>query len=294
MKTYLDCIPCFIRQTLDAVRVATTDPALHELALREILKAAGEVDFSLPPPLMGHRIHHLIRTLTNVPDPYKLLKDQYNTYVLGLYPALKELVEGSPGPIETAARLAIAGNIIDFGATIKVDQSIVDKTIESSLGDKLFGSMAEFQAAVNSAGRILYIGDNAGEIVFDRLLIEQLPTERVTFVVRGGPVINDVTMADAMDTGMTELVKVIDNGSDVQGIILEECSEEFRQSFAKADLVIAKGQGNYETLSGVEKPIFFLLKSKCSVVAGHIGCDLGSMVIGRIEDFKPQELNHHV
>jgi len=93
---------------------------------------------------------------------------------------------------------------------------------------------------------------------------------------------------------MTDLVEVIDTGSDVQGVIFEECSDEFRRSFDRADLVISKGQGNYETLSGIKKSIFFLLKAKCPVVARHIGCELGSMVAGRTEDFTPQELTHHV
>jgi uncharacterized protein with ATP-grasp and redox domains len=294
MKTYHDCVPCFIRQTLDAARAATPDQEVHEAALREILKAAVGMGFTRPPPVMGQRIQHLIQALTGVSDPFKGIKDQYNRYALGLYPDLKELVEKSSGPFETAARLAIAGNIIDFGADIEVNPSIVDNTISSSLKERVFGSLAPLQAAVKSAGQILYVGDNAGEIVFDRLLIEQLPAGKVTFVVRGGPVVNDATMADAEDTGMTDLVKVIDTGSDMQGIIFEECSDEFRRSFDRADLIVSKGQGNYETLSNIKKPIFFLLKAKCPVVARHIGCDLGSMVAGRAEDFTPQELTHHV
>jgi len=111
------------------------------------------------------------------------------------------------------------------------------------------------------------------------LLIEQLPAEKVTVVVKARPVINDATMEDAKVAGLTEIVEVIDNGSDVPGTILESCSQTFRNRFAKADLIIAKGQGNYETLSDVEKNIFFILKAKCSVIAKDLGCEVGEMIL---------------
>jgi uncharacterized protein with ATP-grasp and redox domains len=139
---------------------------------------------------------------------------------------------------------------------------------------------------VNQAEKILDLADNAGEIVFDRLLIEQLPTEKVTLVVKGEPVINDATMEDAKVAGLTEIVKVIDNGSDAPGTIMESCSQRFLEHFEDSDLVIAKGQGNYETLSRVDKNIFFILKAKCPVIARDLGCKVGEMIIRRNEAFK--------
>ena len=133
--------------------------------------------------------------------------------------------------------------------------------------------------SLSSAQSILYLGDNTGEIVFDQLLIQQLPMDRVTFVVRGKPIINDATMTDAVNTGMTNLVKVIDNGDDAPGTVLEACSDRFKRVYQDADIVIAKGQGNYETLSNSDKKIFFLLKAKCAVVAEHIGCNVGDSVV---------------
>ena len=121
--------------------------------------------------------------------------------------------------------------------------------------------------------------DNAGEIVFDRLLIEQLPAENITVVVRGKPVINDAMMEDASIAGLPQIVEVINNGSDAPGTILESCSEKFRHRFEKADLIIAKGQGNYETLSDVDKNIFFLLKVKCPVIAEHLGCEIDAIIL---------------
>ena len=121
------------------------------------------------------------------------------------------------------------------------------------------------------------------EIVFDRLLIEQLPREKVTLVVRGAPVSNDATMIDAEDTGLTKLLEVIDNGSDAPGTILDDCSHAFRERFDSADLIIAKGQGNYESLSEVEKDIYFLLKAKCPVIARDLGCEVGCVGPAAIE-----------
>ena len=199
--------------------------------------------------------------------------------MLRYYPKLKRQIESSSNSLETAIRLAIAGNVIDFGVTTEIDQSVVYGAIKSAMANQLFGDMSALCDAIYSAKKILYLGDNAGEIVFDRLLIEQLPIDRVTFVVRGSPVINDVTVDDARITGMTDFVHVIDNGSDAPGTILKECSDTFRQQFDGSDLVIAKGQGNYETLSDVEKNIFFIFKAKCPVIAGNVGCELGKFVI---------------
>ncbi len=279
METNFDCIPCFIRQTIEAVRFATTDENIHELVLREVLYAASKMDMKKSPPVMGQYIHRLIRKYSGSPDPYKKVKDRFNQYALELYPALKEIIENSPDKFDTAARMAIAGNIIDFGVNNKIDSTIIKKNIEKSLSEKLFGSVTHLQEAVNAAETILYIGDNTGEIVFDRLLIGQLPKGKVIYAVRGSPVINDATIADAVYTAMTDMVRVIDNGSDAPGCILEECSSTFRQYFFDADLIIAKGQGNFETLSDVNKNIFFLLKAKCPVIARHIGCELGNAVI---------------
>jgi uncharacterized protein with ATP-grasp and redox domains len=132
---------------------------------------------------------------------------------------------------------------------------------------------------MNSAKKILYLVDNTGEIFFDKLLIQQMPNDKMTFVVRGYPVINDATLIDAKIAGLTEMVEVIDNGSDAPGTILEDCSKEFLRHFSDADLIIAKGQGNYETLSNSNKCIFFILKAKCPVIARDIGCEIGSLVI---------------
>ncbi|GAI33305.1 unnamed protein product, partial [marine sediment metagenome] len=244
MRTYFDCIPCFVRQVLDSVRMTTDDEQIQEKVLREALYLGSKMDLSQSPPAMAQKIHRFIREITGVKDPYLEVKNRFNKLGLRMYPELKQQVETSADPLETAVRLAIAGNIIDFGVNSVVEQSQVEKTIAESLTEPLdMEAMEEFRDATSQAEDILYLGDNAGEIVFDRLLIEQLPYEKITFAVKGGPILNDATIEDAQIVGLTDIVNVIDNGSDAPGTILESCSEAFRRRFDKSDLIIAKGQG---------------------------------------------------
>ena len=286
MRTYFDCIPCFIRQALNAARLATDDEQIHEKVVREVLRLAADLDMSQSPPSIGQQIHRLIRELVGKDDPYRKIKKRFNNLALILYPELRKQIVDSDDRLETAIRLAIAGNIIDFGVNNSLEESHVKEAISDSLSGYLDPKQIQgFKDAVNAAEKILYLADNAGEIVFDRLLIEQLPCEKVTVVVKGKPVINDATMEDAGVAGLTRIVEVIDNGSDAPGTILESCSEEFRRRFAEADLIIAKGQGNYETLSDVEKDMFFILKAKCPVIARDLGCEVGEMILRKSESF---------
>ena len=281
MKTYFECIPCLLRQTLEASRLTTDDETIHEQMLRKVLRSASEMNLRESPPLMAQRIHRLIRQMTGDNDPYRDIKDRFNHFALELYPELKERIKQSRKPLDMAIRLAIAGNIIDSGVNHHINETLVHNAIEHALTAPLAGDPEEFREAVSKAKDILYLADNAGEIVFDRLLIEQMPLEKITLVVKGSPIINDACLADARATGIADLVEVIDNGSDAPGTILAECSEKFKRRFENADLIIAKGQGNYETLSDVKKDIFFVLKAKCPVIAHHIGCEVGSLVFLR-------------
>ena len=279
MKTFLDCVPCIIRQTLDSVRLATPDEAVHQRVLREVLRTAAEMDPRKTPPEMAQWVHRRIREHVGQGDPYRQIKDRFNRMALKLYPTLRQWVEESNRPMETAVRLAIAGNVIDLGVYARLSESQVRESVTHALSASFDADMDEFSRAVSEAERIFYLTDNAGEIVFDRLLIERMPPGKLTVGVRGFPVINDATMTDAEDTRITELAEVIDNGSDAPGTILGDCGKPFVDCFNKADLVISKGQGNYETLSEVDKDIYFLLKVKCPVIARDIGCEMDSLVL---------------
>jgi len=295
MKIYLDCIPCFIRQSLDAARHATDDVNIHEKVVCGVLGLANNLDMSQSPPIIGQKIHRLIRELVGVDDPYHGVKQQFNNIALKLYSKMRHLVIESEDPLETAVRLAIAGNIIDFGVKSQLQEEELEETINKCLSEVFSGSRIEdFRSAINEAENILYLADNAGEIVFDRLLIEQLPIEKITVAVKGSPVINDATMQDAEIAGLPKIVEVIDNGSDAPGTILESCNQSFRNRFEKADLIIAKGQGNYETLSDVNKNIFFILKAKCPVISRNIGCEVGEMILQKTKAFKGEIKNARI
>jgi len=278
MKTALDCISCFIRQALEAARFITDDPVIHERIVRDVLRWSAEMDFAQPPPVVGQRIHRRLREVTGVDDPYRAVKDRFNRMAIEMLPDLSTQVQEATDPLYMALRLAIAGNVIDLGVNGDVEEDQVRRAIATTLHEPFHGDVEEFRRAVAEARTILYLADNAGEIVFDRLLIEQLPKERVTVAVRGRPVLNDATLADAETAGLPSLVEVIDNGSDAPGTILADCSEAFRRRFAEADLIIAKGQGNFETLSEEPDNIFFLFKAKCHVIADHVALPVGTHV----------------
>lgn len=281
MKTSLDCIPCFIRQALDAARLVSTDPADHERIVRDVLRWAGEMDLKQPPPVLGQRIHRRLREITGVDDPYRAAKEQQNRMVMGLLPDLKAEIESAEDPLTTAVRLSIAGNVIDMGVNSNLTESDVRQSVHQALSEPFSGEQNGFRQAIAEAQSILYLADNAGEIVFDRLLIEQLSPARITLAVRGAPVINDATLADVRAVGLHEIVEVIDNGSDAPGTILDDCSEEFRQRFNTAHLILAKGQGNFETLSDEPGNIYFLFKVKCPVIAAYVGLPVGTHVLAR-------------
>jgi uncharacterized protein with ATP-grasp and redox domains len=279
MKTALDCVPCILRQSLEAARMVSTDPVMHEQTLRSILQWAREMDLDQSPPALAQRLHRYLRGMTGVDDPYRRAKDQLNQLALELVPPFRAKVEADDDPLKLAARLAIAGNIMDMGVIGNLTEAEVRETMDQALHAPFFGELENFRQAVAEAKSILYLADNAGEIVFDRLLIEQLPRERVTLVVRGAPIINDVTLIDAQTVGLDQLVEVIENGSDAPGTILSDCSPEFRRHFSEADLIISKGQGNFETLSGEAGNIFFLFKVKCPMVAKLVGQPVGMQML---------------
>ncbi len=172
MRTHLDCIACLVRQTLDSVRFVTDDEQIHEQVIRKVLRQASYMDMSQSVPAIAQEIHRFVRDLVGQGDPYRKVKEWSNDLALELYPDLKALVETSKDPLETAVRLAIAGNIIDFGAGISLQQSDVEKAVDDCLtADIDKTQLVYFQNAVAEAKDILFLADNAGEIVFDRLLI---------------------------------------------------------------------------------------------------------------------------
>lgn len=278
MKTSLECVPCFARQALDAVAEAIDDPVRREPLLRRLLREIAEADWSDSPPAIAQRLHRAIRRELGDPDPYRDVKTRMNQMAARLVPEMRARIAAHPDPREAAVRVAIGGNLLDVGAKTQIAAEELPAHLETIWTQPLRGDLEGLFLAAERARSILFLADNAGEIFFDRLLIERLPAEKITLAVRGSPVLNDATAEDAKAAGLPDVVPVLGNGSDAPGTILENCSAEFRDEFGRADLVIAKGQGNYETLSDVDKPIYFLFTVKCPLVAERVGEPVGSLV----------------
>jgi uncharacterized protein with ATP-grasp and redox domains len=279
MRTYLDCFPCFLQQALRAARQATDDPVTIKQVLDEVGRMLGSIPMQSPPPQTGAWIYQKVSRITGNPDPYRELKQTSIARALALYPELKQRVADSPDPLLTAIRVAIAGNVIDFGVNRVFD-------LEADVADVLEKDFAvcddlEFRAALDRAEDVLYLGDNAGETVFDRVLIETIG-KKVTYVVRGAPIINDATYEDAVQSGLDRVASIVSSGLTAPGTLLEQCSDDFRDRFQQAGFIISKGQGNYEGLSGQNEPVFFLLKAKCPVISRDIGVDQDAILLKRL------------
>ena len=282
MKLNLDCIPCFLRQALQAVRFISDDEDLHQKVLREVAEELLESNWNATPPELAHKVHRIVKRLTNESDPYKKAKRESNNSVLKMYPALKKHIEESNDPLRTAVRLAIAGNIIDFGP---LQDFNLEKTIKEVLSRTFsVDDYEQLKEKILNAKTLLYFADNAGEIVFDKLLVETIlkikNLEKIRFAVKGGPIINDATIEDAKYIRLSNLpnVEFLEMSNGEPGKWPERNSQTVKKWIIKYDLVISKGQGNYEGLSE-HNGLFFLLIAKCPVIASDLGVKVGDIIL---------------
>jgi len=282
MKVNLDCIPCFQRQALQAVRFISDDETLQERVLREVTKKLLESNWDSTPPELAHQVHSIVKRITNENDPYKEVKKESNDLVLKIYPELKEKVKKSRDPLRTAVRLAIAGNIIDFGV---VQEFNLEKTIRGVLKKKFaIDDYEKLKEKLEDAETLLFFVDNAGEIGLDKLLVETFletkKLEKISFVVKGGPIINDATLEDAVYMGLDGLPNseflTISNGAVGTGPA--RSSQTVKRWIKDHDLVISKGQGNYEGLSE-HNGLFFMLMVKCPIIASDLGVEVGDIIL---------------
>jgi len=281
MELNLDCIPCFQRQALQAARFVSDDKWLQERVLRGSMKKLLELNWDSNPSEMANEVHKMVRRLTNVKDPYNRVKKDSNDLVLELYPMLRTMVEESNEPLKAAIRMAIAGNIIDFGALREFD---LEKTIQEVYGMQFaIDDYEKLKEKIKSAEKLLFFTDNSGEIGFDRLLIETMlkgkSFERIGLVVKGGPIINDATLEDAlyMDLDKLSNVKFLTISNGEAGTGPKRSSKEVGEWINAYDLVISKGQGNYEGLSEFNG-IFFALIVKCQIVASDLGVNVENII----------------
>lgn len=279
MHTHPECLPCFMKQAqFAAQRADGTDPDLEFRTIQHAaVTALPLAQMAQTPAENATRVFRAATEFLGVADPYAAEKRRYNDRALGVADTLRAYIAGSPDPLAAAVKVAALGNVLDLNIIADVDiNTLVDEARSVTWGIDHF---ARFQQDVNAAQRILILGDNAGEIVFDRLLIETLPPGAVTYAVKSGPIANDVLLADAEQVDMQAVAQVIETGSDYFGTPLERCSPAFRAAFDAADVIISKGMANIETLSEVDANLYFILKVKCPVVAAQIGAQHGDLVL---------------
>lgn len=280
MKAYLDCVICQQRQALRLLRLATKDHHLHEKVLRQVMDHLSKAEWDADPMTISKATYEMITQATGNSDPYKELKYQSNQEILECYPELRERIQTSEDPLLTACRLAVAGNIMDFGAK---EHFNIQETIQHVLEtDFAINHYDGFKTSLHNASSLLLFADNAGEIVFDKLLLETIlqhyPLCKLTVVVKKLPIINDATMEDVRQIGLTELPNidfrlVNTNGNEHSAWILPEVTTWIQHH----DVVIAKGQANYEVLSDLQG-IYFLLIAKCGIVADDTGTYNGALI----------------
>lgn len=282
MKINLDCVLCFQRQALQAARFVTNDEKLTAQILRTVMKELLDIDWHKTPPEMAHRIHKIVRNLTNKKDPYKKIKKKSNDLVLKLYPEIKRKIEASNDPLKTAILFSIAGNIIDYGALEKVN---LKKVLKEDIKKKIdFSNYKKFKNKLKTSKSLLFFVDNAGEIGFDKLLIETMlknsKLDKIRIVVKSGPIINDATLEDVNYMSFNSLPNIefwtVSNGENKTAP--KRNSPIVRKWIKNHDFVISKGQGNYEGLSEYDD-IFFLLMAKCPLIANHLHVNINDLVL---------------
>jgi len=277
VRTYLDCYPCLLRQALSASRMVTDDESAQHDVMTDALALLQHLPPGATPPEIAFAVHRIVRDRLGASDPYREAKAESTRHALALYPRLKELVARSADPLDTAVRLSIAGNIIDFGVSDDVPDlwATVERVMAATLA---IDHMPRLRAALAHADHVLFLADNAGETVFDRVLIEELKPP-VLYAVKGAPVLNDATRDDALAAGLETCSTIVDNGSSAPGTVLDLCASEFRETFDNAPLILAKGQANYETLSESGPRVYCLLQAKCPVIATDLTCAVGGAIV---------------
>jgi damage-control phosphatase, subfamily I len=283
MKTDLECIPCIINQCVTTLKLTNCDEQTKIETINELMDILKKIDLDLPPANNSDIVYSLCREKTSVADPYLKLKKKYNKLALEFFPDLKDLVHESKDRLYAAIKIAAGGNIIDFGINVNKGKAIDFELIKHEIENVPFAidDYEKFKRDLNKAKKILYIADNAGEIFFDRILIKEIikQNKNVVLVVKSGPIINDATMEDAVFAGLDNLVKIVESGSAKIGLNLDHLSEEFLKEYKDSDMIISKGQGNFETLHSIDHNIYYILKAKCEKIARELGVNYLDVVL---------------
>lgn len=283
MKIHPDCRPCLIKQMETTARAAGADEeTVREVARQAALELERVWDSHLSPPAVSAPLYQFTGRLCGAEDPFLAVKVRYTHEALKLLPELERMVGEASDPFDAAVRVSIAGNVIDFGTGEHGETIDLDRTLSSFMEKSFYiDDSAALKEEVSGARTVLYIGDNAGETVFDRPLLKMLSGSEVVYAAREGAIINDANVRDATLAGVHLHARLLSSGSEAPGVILEECSASFKDVYERSDVIISKGQGNFETLT--ENPpdgrTFMLFTVKCPVAADHLGAGVGDMIV---------------
>ena len=285
MKISHECGPCFLRQAGEALDLACDDSELKIEIFNDIFRFLSD-NFSTDTNSnkTGSIIHNMIKEKTGCRDPYKQEKVLSNEIALKYLPNVEKVISQND-QLETYVKIAIIGNILDFGAfTIQTD---VEEIIEQSLKKELkIKDIEEFEEALNKHDKVLYLVDNTGEIVFDKLLLSKLKEYGldITIAVKSEPILNDACMEDALEVGLDEFGEIVEIGAGTVGFVDSDISDEFREIFNAHDFIISKGMGNYEGLTEIDnsdKEVYYLLCIKCQAIAKDLDVDYKDMILHR-------------
>ncbi len=278
MKTQAECLPCLLRQALQVARIMHCSEEQQIHILQAVATEIAGLDVTKSPPANANPIYRKIAEITRCEDPYWEKKRVSNEQALLIVPSLRQEIKGSDDELAAAVRFAIAGNIIDYGAFETFDiEAALERSRSTSLAVDNYSELSEAISRLKKGSKVLYLTDNCGEIVYDSLLLEYLHQRGldITIAVKDGPIINDALREDALAAGLDRYGRIISNGGRFPGTELEDSSPEFVGIFYAAELVISKGQGNFESLSEVDRDIFFLLTIKCPPAARHMAVQSG-------------------
>lgn len=276
MQIRPECIQCVLNVSLASMRRFTSDEEMIRKFLREILKSPPlrGMAWDITCPEIFEMVTVKMTDLLNAEDPFHSIKIRQNEMAMEIYPGLQGMIEAASDPLYMAAKLAIVGNSIDFRTSGRAGdvETLLRERLEAPLSAEDF---SKFRARLKESKTILYFGDNAGEVVFDKLFIGQLKKTHhveVIFVVRKVPTFNDITKVEAGMVGMDEMAAVIENGIEgpLPGTILSRCSDEIRKLVGEADVIISKGGGNFDTLDeerDIHRDLAFMLMCKCTPYA---------------------------
>lgn len=280
MKIFSDCLPCMLRQVLEAAHMATDDPILHE----RIMDAAIEIlakhrQYGCAPELC-EAMHSTVKRHTDIDDPYAQIKSRDIAEAIKLEPIIRAFVSRGDDLLLNLLKVSATGNVMDSALynNLNIAECVLEELEKPfSICDK-----DAFVKDIWGAKTILILGDNAGEVVFDTFLVDHLSRDyNIIYAVRDAPIINDATIEDVRKTNIGKHSEVISSGCGMPGTVIEFCSEEFQEIFQRADSVISKGQGNFEALSQATRPIYFLLKAKCYRIATALDVEVDAYVFKR-------------